>query len=389
MQTRVRTIPPLIAFVVLGLPAGALGVAWPHMRSSLGAPLAGLGLLLTVSTITYFFTETATGTLARRFGPPAVLMGTAAVAASALLLFGLAFQWWQAIVAAALLGGASGPLDAVVNAHVAMNHGVRVMGWLHASWALGATLGPQAVSIALILTGSWRASYLAMAVAFVALVLLVGFQRSAWSRRKRSGERAVGDDAKRWQAWLPVILLLGAMLFLYVGIEWGAGQWAYTELTSGRAMPGAVAGIGVSSYWAALAAGRVALGIFGNRFAPNRLLDFAVGVLAAGALAFWLTPPLVSTFVGLPLMGAGLSVMVPLLISLIPSRVGASFATSAIGYQAAAGTIGGALLPGGLGVLMQWRGSLILGPALLVLVALLGGVHYLTRMTIGGTGRIS
>src|SRR5437870_3370733 len=125
MQTRGRSIPPLIAFVVLGLPTGALGVAWPHMRISLGAPLAGLGLLLTVSTVTYFFTEAATGALAKRFGPPTVLMATAAVAAAALLLYGLAVQWWQAVVAAALLGGASGPLDAVVNAHVAMNYGVR------------------------------------------------------------------------------------------------------------------------------------------------------------------------------------------------------------------------------------------------------------------------
>jgi hypothetical protein len=52
MQSPARALPPLIAFAVLGLPTGALGVAWPHIRTSLGAPLAGLGLLLTVSTIT-------------------------------------------------------------------------------------------------------------------------------------------------------------------------------------------------------------------------------------------------------------------------------------------------------------------------------------------------
>jgi len=29
---------PLIAFVTLGLPAGAVGVAWPEMRAALNAP---------------------------------------------------------------------------------------------------------------------------------------------------------------------------------------------------------------------------------------------------------------------------------------------------------------------------------------------------------------
>src|SRR5438552_16138986 len=41
----IRTGTPLVLFVALGLPAGAVGVAWPQMRASLGAPLAGLGSL--------------------------------------------------------------------------------------------------------------------------------------------------------------------------------------------------------------------------------------------------------------------------------------------------------------------------------------------------------
>src|ERR1700752_431789 len=45
---------PLITFVSLGLPAGAIGVAWPPMRSAFAAPLAGLGLLLAAITIAYF-----------------------------------------------------------------------------------------------------------------------------------------------------------------------------------------------------------------------------------------------------------------------------------------------------------------------------------------------
>jgi hypothetical protein len=38
-------------FVVLGLPDGMLGTAWPAMRRSFGAPVGDLGLILLISTI--------------------------------------------------------------------------------------------------------------------------------------------------------------------------------------------------------------------------------------------------------------------------------------------------------------------------------------------------
>src|SRR2546428_9366584 len=63
-----RAGTPLALFVTLGLPAGVVGVAWPHMRASLGAPLAGLGLFLAAVTIAYFLASAGSGPLASRLG---------------------------------------------------------------------------------------------------------------------------------------------------------------------------------------------------------------------------------------------------------------------------------------------------------------------------------
>ena len=38
------------SFVVLGLPDGMLGTAWPSMRATFGAPVSALGLILLVTT---------------------------------------------------------------------------------------------------------------------------------------------------------------------------------------------------------------------------------------------------------------------------------------------------------------------------------------------------
>src|SRR2546427_4298826 len=69
----IRGSVPLLTFVALGLPAGAIGVAWPYMRASFGAPLAGLGLPLAALTLAYFFAGAARGPLTappRTPGPP-------------------------------------------------------------------------------------------------------------------------------------------------------------------------------------------------------------------------------------------------------------------------------------------------------------------------------
>lgn len=48
IPSRRETGLPLATFIALGLPTGALGVAWPAIRTSLGAPVR-----MTCSTSTY------------------------------------------------------------------------------------------------------------------------------------------------------------------------------------------------------------------------------------------------------------------------------------------------------------------------------------------------
>jgi hypothetical protein len=57
-RTRTNTglVTLLIAyagFVVLGLPDGLLGVAWPSLRNTFGVSLDAMGLLLLPSTLAY------------------------------------------------------------------------------------------------------------------------------------------------------------------------------------------------------------------------------------------------------------------------------------------------------------------------------------------------
>jgi fucose permease len=372
---------PLVLFVTLGLPAGAIGVAWPHMRASLDAPLAGLGLLLAAFTAAYFVASAGSGALGARLGTAVLLAAGCGLAAAGLVGLSLVTAWWMVPAVSLLLGAGSGLIDAAANAHTSLNRGVRYMGWLHASWAVGATLGPVVVVTSIGATRSWRASFIVMAAAFLAVGLLVAYRRYDWidtasDRNRLSQAAGVGQSSPR----RALVFLIG-LFVLGAGLEATAGDWCYTQLTAGRSLSGAVAGLGASLFWAGLAAGRIAMGLVGNRIAPDRLLDISVGVSTLGALAFWLAPPLVSALIALPILGAAVSVIFPLLLSITPTRVGADMTSHAVGYELAAGTLGGGGLPALTGLALQSAGLLTLGPLLTVFAMGLLVLHLVSRLT--------
>ena len=369
---------PLAAFVILGLPAGAIGVAWPAMRASLHAPLAGLGLLLAAVTIGYFLASATSGPLTSRFGTPVLLVSGCGLAAIGLLAQSLAPQWWMVPMLGFLAGAGSGFIDATVNSYVSLSRGIRYMGWLHAAWALGAALGPQMMVISLAATGSWRAAFAALAVAFLAIGVVVGARPADWHGDLAATHTAAQPDglpsaSRRAQLFLMGFFLLGA------GLEATAGDWSYTQLTGGRSLSPGLASWGASLFWAGLAGGRVALGLLGDRAAPTRILDASVGVTALATVVFWLAPPAVSAFVSLPLLGFAVSVIFPLLLSLMPARVGEAVTGDAVGYSLAAGTLGGGGLPAAVGVVLQAAGLETLGPLLAAMAALMILLHLGSR----------
>src|ERR1700704_6152889 len=99
---RMRTgVVAFSGFVLLGLPTGMLGIAWPSMRAALDAPLAGLGVLLAAMTLTQFASSGASGLIRERFGTTALLFVPTVLAATGLALFAVASTWPVMIAAAA------------------------------------------------------------------------------------------------------------------------------------------------------------------------------------------------------------------------------------------------------------------------------------------------
>jgi fucose permease len=361
-------------FVILGLPTGMLGIAWPFMRAELDAPLAGLGVVLAAMTVTEFGSSALSGVVRTRFGTIALLLLPTALAAGGLVLFTLAQTWTTIVFAAAVLGAGLGLLDAAFNTEAALRSGIRFMGALHASWAVGATLGPPLIGLVLVIAGSWRLGYAVAALAFLAFALATYLARGDLAATPESEDAPIAASGARRAS-----VMGGALMFVYVGIELGAGQWSFTRLTVDGALTDGLAGLAVFLYWSGLAAGRIALALFGERVQAAQLIDLSVAGALASAFAFWTLPPPIAALIALPSIGLSLSVFVPLLLYLIPRRVGRAAAPHVIGYLVAAGMIGGAVLPAGIGLVLQTTGVSSLGICLTTLAATFGGLHLAAR----------
>ncbi|MGH8900564.1 MAG: MFS transporter [Egibacteraceae bacterium] len=366
-------------FVAIGLPEGTLGVAWPAIRATFDQPLSGLGIVLGVSTAGYLGASLGAGALSGRIGVGWLLTAAAATGSAGLLACATAPTWAGLIGGSLFVGLAGGVFDAAINAYVALRHGVRWLGLLHAAFGVGATAAPLALAALFEHGWTWRWAYLAVLV--VEVVLLAGFAatRRAWSTAE-ADETAETDEADEQPPRVPgqataLVLLSVITFFVYVGIEATAGQWSFSLLTEDRGLSAGTAGVWVGSYWANLTAGRLLTGALGDRLRPVRVLDASMAGMAVGGALVWYSPtPSVAGF-GFAILGFSAAAVFPTMIALTPARIGRDRAAAIIGYQVAAAALGGAVVPGFTGVLAEAVGLAVVGPVLVASVAILLILH--------------
>lgn len=345
-------------FVALGMPEGALGVAWPSMQQSFERSLGELGLLLAIYTAGYLTSTVSTGWLAARVELGLILTSSSSLAATALLTYAVTGTWPGLVVATAVLGFAGGLIDAGMNAYTALRHGGRVMNLLHAAFGLGATVGPLLMTAAIEVT-SWQSGYVVLAM--VQAVLAAGFwtTRSRWAlpESRRAGRSSAPAD-------VPVLLASLVVFLVYTGVEAAAGQWAFSLLTRARGFDPVPAGLLVTGYWGSLTLGRLATAAVGHRRSPESLVLAGMAGATAGGVLLWIEPSRWLGAAGLLIIGLSLAPIFPLLTLLTPRRLGAEFAASAIGFQLAAASLGGAIVPGTLGFAVERFGVDSLGPGI-------------------------
>jgi len=362
----------LAAFVVLGLPEGILGTAWPDIRTEFGRANSGLAILLGGFTVGYTISSAASGHVTDRLGTSHVLRVAIAASATGVVALVAApgFPWM--VAAYAVLGLGNGTIDSVANAWTALARGPRAMGLLHAAFGVGATIGPL-LSAGLISAGaSWRWPFGVLLAGQGLALALIWANRGSFDHTPRhpdvEARGALAIQPSRWM--LPLMLL---WFGTYVGVEVAVGQWSFTLLTEKRGLSHGVAGALVSAYWGGLTVGRLGLGALGHKLQPDRLMTGAtmLGIVSIGVL--WIDPAGLGA-ASLPLTGLAFAPMFPVMVNRTPVLLGPDRSNRAVGYQLAASSLGFVTTPLLIGVLSDHHGIGVAPPVAFVAVVVLAGV---------------
>ena len=387
----VRLGPVLLAyaaFVALGMPDGLLGIAWPTMRVDFGVPLDSLGLLLLASVTGYMTSSFLSGPLVTRVGVGRVLAISCAL--TGIALFGYTFvpEWWMVVALGLVAGLGAGAIDAGLNTYAAAHFSPGLVQWLHASYGIGITLGPIILTTALTNFDSWRAGYRLVAGFQLLMAVAFSLTLSLWNdkatdkpeigREKLLTEykTPMAETIRRPRVWLSV-----SLFFLYVGAEVSLGTWVYSLLTESRGIPPSLAGFWTSGYWAMFTLGRILAGLYAKRLGIDLMVQGGVIMALLGSLLLWWNPIPQANLVAVGLVGLAVAPIFPAMISGTRQRVGAHLAANTIGMQMAVTGLGGALIPGLIGVLARRTSLEIVPVCLTILFLALFGLYRLALIS--------
>jgi fucose permease len=368
-------------FVIVGLPDGMLGTAWPAMRQSFGVPVGDLGLILLVNTIGSVVVAAFVGRLIQRLGVSVLLAVAGACAALGGIGYAVAPGLWLILTIGPLLGAAAGMMDGGLNTAIALTGRPRLLNLLHGFYGIGTAIGPLVVTAA-ILAGSWRPAYLFL----VALDLVVA---ALWALHHRgmpasdvprppaetsTDETAdVTDPAATWsRRRIVTVLTLGLIVFfVYTGLEVSAGQWETSYLRGHLGVSASAAGLAAFGYWGALTAVRIGLALPSRPVSARLVIGVGMAASVAATALIWWQPSTAVVVTGFVILGAALAGIFPALIATTPQRIGQERARHAIAWQVGAAAAGGSGISALLGLLIDRNSLAILGPAILILALLL------------------
>ncbi len=372
VASRSSDLLSLGSFVILGLPDGLLGTAWPSMRASFGAPVGDLGLILLITTIGSVLVTAFVGPLIRRLGVPALVAVAGVLAAIGYAGFAAAPGLWLVLSVAVLLGASAGMMDGGLNTAVGLTGRPRLLNLLHGAYGVGTAIGPLVVTAA-ILTGSWRPAYIVQ----VALDLVMA---GLWLRQRRRDQlqapppEPVAPPPQPSDGWsrrryAGVVIAGMSVFFVYTGLEVGAGQWEASFCRGHLHLSAGATGLAAFGYWGALTAIRIGLAF--RSVPPQAVVRWGSAISVLATAVIWAQPGAAVTVAAFAVLGGALAGVFPALIALTPVRLGQQRAHNVISWQVGAAAAGGAGVSAVIGLLIGATSLGVLGPAITVLALIL------------------
>ena len=308
----------LISFVAFGASVTIVGATVPNIVRGFKWSYTAMGLLLSSGSMAYLAAAFISGILIQRLGTQRVIVGGLILQTVGLAGFATTPHLWANSPFYVMLGLGQGAMEVVINhSMVRMEPGgkSRAMNLMHASFTVGAILGPLLLVALVAIGAGWATIYRLMALA--TLVMAVALARTPFGRLATEEEHPDGGPGVLHLLSRPLLMLSALLLLLYVGAELGVSSWVSEYYVTVLRQAKSTGAVMVAVFWLGLLIGRLALsyGYHGHRQAE--LLFVLAAICAAGLLfALRMNDPWLAG-VGFFVAGLGYSATYPLVIVLV------------------------------------------------------------------------
>ena len=355
------------------------------MHLDLKTPISAAGILSIISSLGTIVSSLCTPKFLRILGTGKLVAYSIALTAIASVGYGNADSFNVLCLWAIPMGIGAGAVDVAMNNFAAIYLESKHTNWLHASWGIGATLGPSLLSFSILTGGGWRGAYEYVAIALAAIFVLILISLPLWKRAEARGglsenvtipassgstvpgnakvanpenaPRTAAPDSNnaphisiREALRVPGMKLSFLTFFFYSALEISTSLWCGTYLIACGFKPEIGAFI-VSLMFASVMIGRIASGFFAIKFTDHRLIYAGIFIVSVGCLILSIPLPLNLQPACICLLGLGCAPVYPSLIHATPARFGESLSSQAISIQLAGSYIGSILMPPAFGLI--------------------------------------
>lgn len=337
-------------FTLFGTSLTIIGATLPKILANFHWSYLTAGIVIGAGSVAYFVSTFVAGHLVRHWGSRPTLLLALAFIVAGLAFFAATPDPAVNALLSALIGLGQGGVEVGLNSTILRmderNTG-RPMNVLHGGFAIGAVVGPLAVSLLIAGGLDWAVVYRAMAAIFAGLAVLTAFV----ALPAVAAQAAARDETRKRLSAHPAYWLSFAALFLYLGVELGVSNWVaeyFVVVFGASADSGALV---VSLFWLGVLLGRFGVPWL-YRSAPvetavvglsalataSVALIVLLGALPAGGIAAAVAAGLVF------LAGLGCSIYYPTVMTLV-GECFPSAQSQAVGFAATGGGVGSFIFP--------------------------------------------
>jgi fucose permease len=323
--------------LMVGINSGWVGPFIPQISRVAHLPIERAGLIVSASAAGYFVSLLIAGEINQQLSAQKILVGAMVLFTAGLAGLAAAAGLAGVLCAGFLIGLSNGGIDIGANALIVELNRDRLasaLNYLHVLFGIGALLGPLIVSAAF----ASRVPYWWVFGGGALVCAAIGFRLGVTPALEVRTEPMPGDGFILMLS-RPLIWVVSAMMFLYVGAEVGIGAWLFLYLRTAGALGPMLASSGVSLYWLGLVCGRAFGGRLGHRIALPQFTMLA-SALSAAALVMLIAAPTAGGLAASAvfLIGFGYGPVFPNMIA-----VGAERFPSEVGRMTSIVVAGGAL----------------------------------------------